>query len=81
MNREKLLADYGSPIRIEKKVNGDEDWYYLFLDVVNTSEVIKTTDEFSSKSTVEWSTVEQPIHVSSDSRVFGNIPRGQIVIE
>jgi hypothetical protein len=84
MTCENILTEFGQPIRIENKYNGNKDWYYRFSEDSRTTESNAVTSENATESTMEWSLEwsesELPIHISADGHVFGDIPHGRIIV-
>lgn len=87
MDKADLLATYGPPLRTEKQSDGNEDWFYHFgtHEQASQSGTESTSTGTERSYAVEHSTTTtttmrpEPIHLSPDGKVTGEIPTGQVI--
>lgn len=86
MSRDDLRLFFGSPLRIDSRPSGEEDWIYT-LRSAPTAEV-QTTVENNGTNVVRSTSVaysslknkyEAPIHLSADGHVIEPLPEGTLI--
>jgi hypothetical protein len=89
MTSAQLVAAFGRPLRVERRPDGGEDWFYHFGSQQNASHPVSASTSTETErsysvgnATSTTTTMSQaPVHLSPSGRVFGAIPSGSVVVE